>query len=66
MKILLNGEAHEVAEATTVAALLVELELTGKRIAVERNGEIAPRSQHAVTVLQPGDRLEIVHAIGGG
>ncbi len=65
MQILLNGEVHETI-ATTVAALLDELELTGKRIAVELNGDIAPRSQHIAITLQANDRIEIVHAIGGG
>lgn len=66
MNIHLNGEARAVAESITVAALLAELELAGKRIAVEINGEIAPRSRHAAWTLQPGDRVEIVQAIGGG
>lgn len=66
MNIQLNGEPRAVAEAITIAALLSELELTGKRIAVEINGEIAPRSQHAARTLQTGDRVEIVQAIGGG
>lgn len=50
----------------TVAALLGELGLTGRRIAVERNGEIVPRSRHDTEALAPGDRLEIVVAVGGG
>lgn len=66
MQIQLNGETHEVRDGMSIAALLEELELTGKRIAVELNGEIAPRSQHAQRRLQPGDRVEIVYAIGGG
>ncbi|HEX6590852.1 MAG TPA: sulfur carrier protein ThiS [Moraxellaceae bacterium] len=65
MKIRLNGEEREVA-AVTLAALIGELELTGKRIAVELNGEIAPRSQHGSIQLSRGDKVEIVHAIGGG
>ena len=66
MQIRLNGEPHECAEATTLAALIATLELTGKRIAVELNGEIAPRSRHQDIVLAAHDRVEIVHAIGGG
>lgn len=66
MQIRLNGELHECAEATTLAALIATLELTGKRIAVELNGEIAPRSQHHDIVLTANDRVEVVHAIGGG
>ncbi len=65
MQIHLNGEARDVS-ATTLAALIAELELTGKRIAVELNGEIAPRSRHESTALKAGDHIEIVHAIGGG
>lgn len=60
-----NGIATNV-EASTIAELVVTLGLAGKRIAIERNGEIVPRSRYAETPLAPGDRLEIVGAIGGG
>lgn len=50
----------------TLAGLVEQLGYTGKRIAVEKNGEIVPKSQHATTVLVTGDRLEIVVAVGGG
>lgn len=66
MQIQLNGDAHELAEGSTLAALVAALDLAGKRIAVELNGEIAPRSQHATVTLRAGDRVEIVQAIGGG
>ena len=66
INITLNGETHTLEEATTVAALLVELGMAGKRLAVELNNEILPRSAHANTVLAEGDVVEIVHAIGGG
>lgn len=66
MKIHVNGEAKDIDEATTVAGLLEMLELAGRRLAVECNGEIIPRSQHADRSLVAGDRVEIVHAIGGG
>lgn len=66
MQILLNGEPREIAEASTVADLIAALDLGGRRIAVELNGEIAPRSRHAALILRTGDRVEIVHAIGGG
>lgn len=66
MQIQLNGEAHELAEGSTLAALVAALGLAGKRIAVELNGEIAPRSLHATLTLRAGDRVEIVQAIGGG
>lgn len=65
--IRINGEErHLDAAITTLAALVTELGLTGKRIAIERNGEIVPRSQHTNTPLAEGDELEIVVAVGGG
>ena len=66
MQILVNGAPQELAEGSTVLELLQQLELTGKRLAVEVNANIVPRSRHAETRLQPGDKVEIVHAIGGG
>lgn len=65
MQLQINGEPRDVA-AQTLAELVAELGLAGRRIAIEHNGEIAPRSTHATTPVQPGDRIEIVHAIGGG
>jgi sulfur carrier protein len=61
-----NGELRTLPAGSTVADLLAKLDTAGKRIAVERNGEIVPRSRHAVTVLEDGDQLEIVVAVGGG
>ncbi|MFJ5299873.1 sulfur carrier protein ThiS [Pseudomonas sp. RC10] len=66
MRIQLNGESYELPDGETVAALLNRLELTGRRIAVELNLDIVPRSQHASTALNEGDQVEVVHAIGGG
>ena len=69
MNLTINGERREFRDLPaplTVAGLLAELGLTGKRIAVERNGEIVPKSLHADTALADGDRLEIVVAVGGG
>lgn len=66
MQILLNGEPHRLDQPLTLSALIDRLGLTGKRLAVELNLEIVPRSQHADTRLSEGDRVEIVHAIGGG
>ena len=66
LDITINGEARQFPEALTVAGLTDALGLTGKRIAVEKNGEIVPKSQHATTALASGDRLEIVVAVGGG
>lgn len=66
MELFVNGESRQVAAASTLASLIEQMALTGQRLAVERNGEIVPRSRYAQTLLQAGDRLEIVHAIGGG
>ena len=66
MEILLNGERRQFSSPMTVATLVEALGYAGKRIAVERNGEIVPRSQHAEVSLVDGDRLEIVVAVGGG
>ena len=66
VQITVNGEARNVAPGTTVAALLAVMNLAGKRIAVERNGDIVPKGRHADTLLAPGDRLEVVVAVGGG
>lgn len=66
MHIQLNGESFELPDDATVADLLVRLDALGKRVAVELNLDIVPRSQHATTVLRDGDQLEVVHAIGGG
>ena len=66
MHIQLNGETLELREGASVADLIERLELAGRRVAVERNLDIVPRSQYASTALADGDRLEVVHAIGGG
>ncbi|UUD66022.1 sulfur carrier protein ThiS [Pseudomonas seleniipraecipitans] len=66
MHIQLNGEPLELPDGTSVADLIERLELAGRRVAVERNLDIVPRSQYATTALAEGDRLEVVHAIGGG
>jgi sulfur carrier protein len=66
LQLTINGEHREFAQALSVAELLGELSLVGKRLAVERNGEIVPRGKHAETRLDNGDALEIVVAVGGG
>ena len=66
MRIQLNGEPFELPDGETVAALLARLDLVGRRVAVELNLDIVPRSQHADTTLSDGDNVEVVHAIGGG
>ena len=66
MRLLINGESREFPASLTVADLVRVLDHAGKRIAVERNGEIVARGRHAETVLVDGDRIEIVVAVGGG
>ncbi|MGJ0493188.1 sulfur carrier protein ThiS [Methylobacter sp.] len=66
MIVYVNGETREVAENSHVADVIADMGLTGKRIAVELNKEILPFDQHGTQALQANDRLEIVHAIGGG
>ena len=66
MEIILNGLRRQFPEPLTVAALVETLGYVGKRIAVERNGEIVPRGRHGEVVLADGDKLEIVVAVGGG
>lgn len=66
MNILLNGETRQVPDNYSVAQLVDELGLTGRRIATEVNREIVPRSRYSETPLNADDKVEIVHAIGGG
>ncbi len=66
MELIVNGEPRVLPEPISVADLVSELSVTGRRIALERNGEIVPRGEFATTMLAPGDKLEIVQAIGGG
>lgn len=66
MDITLNGETRDVPAESTIADLVENLQLAGKRFAVEINQQIIPRSMHATHRLNAQDRVEIVHAIGGG
>jgi sulfur carrier protein len=66
MQLLINGEPRDVPEPLTVLQLIQHLGLTDGPVAVERNREIVPRAQHGGTALQAGDRIEIVHFVGGG
>ena len=66
LELKINGEICQFNTPLTVAGLIEQLDYAGKRIAVERNGEIVPKSQHASTPLSSGDQLEIVVAVGGG
>lgn len=65
MRVQVNGELREVA-AATILALVEELGLDVRKVAVERNLEIVPRSLHATTALTEGDRIELVQFVGGG
>jgi sulfur carrier protein len=64
--LLINGQPRAVDAGVSISGLIADLGLTGKRIAVERNGEIVPRSRHADTILAAGDHIEVVAAVGGG
>jgi len=66
IELVINGEPRRFPAPLTLSQLIESLDLAGKRIAIEKNGEIVPRSQHASTALVSGDRLEIVVAVGGG
>ena len=66
IQISVNGEVKQVEPGASIGCLLNSLDLAGKRIAVERNGEIVPRSRYEETRVAEGDRLEIVVAVGGG
>ena len=66
IQVIVNGAAQRFDAPLDVAALLEQLAMAGKKVAVERNGEIVPKSAHASTLLADGDRLEIVAAVGGG
>ncbi|HTK34234.1 MAG TPA: sulfur carrier protein ThiS [Caulobacteraceae bacterium] len=66
MRLVINGEARELEEAADLAGLVTGLGLDPRKVAIERNLEIVPRSLYARTALADGDRIEIVHFIGGG
>jgi sulfur carrier protein len=66
MKLTVNGEPMALPAGTTIGALIEHLGLMGKRLAIELNEDIVPRSQHADTALAEGDQVEVVRAIGGG
>lgn len=66
MRIVVNGQERTLAAPVTVAALLDELGMAGRRVAVEVNQEIVPRGRHGEFQIQDSDRVEVVFAIGGG
>jgi sulfur carrier protein len=66
IQITVNGAAHRFDSPVDVRVLLEKLEMAGKKVAVERNGQIVPKSLHGKTLVADGDQLEIVVAVGGG
>lgn len=66
IQVTVNGAPHRLEGPVNVDALLQRLAMAGRKVAVERNGEIVPRSAHASTLVVDGDQLEIVVAVGGG
>jgi sulfur carrier protein len=66
IQVLVNGSARSFERPMPIADLVAALALAGKKIAVEKNGEIVPKSAHGATMVGDGDRLEIVVAVGGG
>jgi sulfur carrier protein len=66
MRIVLNGRDENVDSGATIADLIAAAGLAGKRVAIEVNREIVPRSDYAARALRANDRVEVVHAIGGG
>ena len=66
MKIIFNGQALDLAENSSLQSLIESQNLIGKRLAAEVNLEIIPKTEHANYILKNGDKVEIVHAIGGG
>jgi sulfur carrier protein len=66
LRLTINGEAQTVTAVRDIAALIASLDLDVRKVAVERNLQIVPRSAYSVTALADGDRIEIVHFIGGG
>jgi thiamine biosynthesis protein ThiS len=64
--IIVNGATRQLPRSISISTLIEDMGMTGKRVALERNGEIVPRSTFATQQLAEGDRLEIVVAVGGG
>lgn len=66
MQLEVNGEPMDVDDGLTIRALLDRLDLGPGPVAVERNGQVVPRAEHATTKLADGDKVEVVHFVGGG
>lgn len=66
MNLTVNGEPLEVKDGASITELLAQLDLGPGPVAVERNGDVVPRKEHPSTTLADGDRIEVVHFVGGG
>jgi sulfur carrier protein len=66
IQVVVNGAKKQLEQPLAVSELILQMALAGRKIAVERNGEIVPRSAHGSTLVADGDRFEIVVAVGGG
>jgi len=66
MQVFINGKQQDVPDCLSMAGLVDLLGLSGKRLAIESNEDLVPRSRFDAHLISPGDRIEIVHAIGGG
>ena len=66
MQLIINGQPQTIQEGLSLSDLIAQLNMKAERVAVERNGVIVPRNDWPQTTLQNGDRLEIVHFVGGG
>ena len=66
MQVIINGEARQLVDGITVSQLLEQLQIPATRVAVELNLEIVPKAGYAERTLQDGDKIEIVHFVGGG
>ncbi len=66
IELTINGVRKQIRKSATMADLIIELDLAGKKLAIERNGDIVPRIAYPPTTLQADDKLEIVVAVGGG
>lgn len=66
MQIIVNGDQREVSDGLTAEQLVTDMGITGQRIAMEVNLEIVPRSTYAEHIFEAGDKIEVVHAVGGG
>ena len=66
MRVYVNGDSREIDDGTTVEELLVRLEMQPRYVAIERNQQLVPRTEHSDAVLNAGDELEIVTLVGGG